>query len=179
MSDLVSTKVESFTIGSRTLVYDFDVLTMGQMKIAETIFEFCADLERNPARNVDEKIRLSADRDTKVLACILVERNAEGVVIPFSYEEPSKLPLLSVIAQMPARDVGRAGECVSDFFDRCGRTALRLLVQSAYEIKYVRAQLEGIQRTMNQVQQTISETNSPLESNASEGLNPTESSNTE
>lgn len=156
--DISSGKYEEFSIERKTLVYDFDLLTLAQMKMAEAVYEFAADLEKNPPRTVEEKLRLTADRDARVLALILVEKKGD-VVAPFD-PQAQPLPLMLAVSKMSAKDVKRAEECIADFFGKRGRTTLLLMVRSSYELKYAEVVVEGLVRRVQAIQDSQGKLNS-------------------
>lgn len=125
-----------FEIDGVTLVYDFNKLTMAQMKMAEAVYGFQADLEKKPARTLKEKVQVGgADYDQVVLSHILLKRLPSGELERYKGGE-TQGKILDLINNMPAPQVKQAEGVIVDFFTRRGKYTLVLLVQRKYDFMH-------------------------------------------
>lgn len=125
-----------FEIDGTTLIYDYNNLTMAQMKMAEAVYGYQADLEKRPARTLAEKIQLGgADYDQVVLSHILLKRLPSGELEKYKGGETQR-KILELVNAMPASQVTKAEEVISDFFTKRGKYTLVLLVQRKYDSLY-------------------------------------------
>lgn len=125
-----------FEIDGTTLIYDFNKLTMAQMKMAEAVYGYQADLEKKPARSLKEKVQLGgADYDQVVLSHILLKRLPSGELERYKGGE-TQGKILDLINNMPAGQVAKAEEVIVDFFTRRGKYTLVLLVQRKYDFMH-------------------------------------------
>lgn len=143
----METLVREFEIDGTTLVYDFSQLRLAQMKLAEAIYGYQADLEKRPPRTLREKLELGgADYDQQVLSYILLKRQPDGTLQRFKGGETQK-PILDLVNNMTSDQVPQAEEVITDFFTRRGRYTLALLVRSKYEMLYAEGVLSKLSRT--------------------------------
>jgi hypothetical protein len=141
--------VAEFEIEGVTLVYDFNELRLAQMKLAEAVYQYQADLEKRPPRSFKEKLDLGgADYDLHVLSYILLKRMPDGTLQRFKGGETQQ-PILKLLQEMPAKDVARAEEVIGDFFAKRGRYTLALLVRSKYDRIYIGEFTKELQRAVS------------------------------
>lgn len=141
-----------FEIEGKTLVYDYNELRLAQMKMAEAIYGYQADLEKRPPRSLREKVELGgADYDQQVLSHILLLRLPDGSLQRYKGGETQR-PILDLVNQMPAAQVKQAEEVIGDFFARRGRYTLALLVRSKYEMLYSEIVVRGLAAAAQQMQ---------------------------
>lgn len=142
--------IRQFEVDGTTLVYDYSQLRLAQMKLAEAVYQFQADLEKRPPRTFREKIDLGGgDYDLVVLSYILLKRLPNGELEPFKGGETQR-PILKIVENMKASDVEAAEEVIGDFFARRGRHTLALLVRSKYEIQNAENIMQRALRLMSQ-----------------------------
>ncbi len=159
----VETEVQ-FEINGQTLVYDYNLLTMAQMKMAEAIYGYQADLEKRPARTLNEKIQLGgADYDQVVLSHLLLRRLKDGSIEKYKGGETQRR-ILELVNEMPAALVPKAEEVIRDFFVKRGRYTLVLLVQQKYDLLYAQNLASRIMQTQTALQ---SDASSQSDSNGS------------
>lgn len=133
---VTSTLVVEFNVDGTTLVYDYSQLRLAQMKLAEAVYGYQADLEKRPPRSWQEKLQLGgADYDLVVLSYILLKKNSDGSLQPFKGGETQQ-PILKLVEQIPAEQAQKAEECIEDFFERRGQYTLALLVRSKYSRQF-------------------------------------------
>jgi hypothetical protein len=148
--ELAPSTVVEFEIDGVTLVYDYNELRLAQMKLAEAVYQYQADLEKRPPRTLKEKVDLGgADYDLHVLSYILLRRLPDGTLQRFKGGETQQ-PILKLLQDMTAKDVPRAEEVINDFFVKRGRYTLALLVRSKYDRIYIEEFAKQLQRTMIQ-----------------------------
>lgn len=140
-----------FEIDGVTLIYDFNKLTMAQMKMAEAVYGFQADLEKKPARTLKEKVQVGgADYDQVVLSHILLKRLPSGELERYKGGE-TQGKILDLINSMPAPQVKQAEEVIVDFFTRRGKYTLVLLVQRKYDFMHSQSLASAILAAHQQV----------------------------
>lgn len=140
-----------------TLVYDYSKLRLSQMKLAEAVYQYQADLEKRPPRSWDEKLTLgAADYDLHVLSYILLKKMPDGSLQGFKGGETQK-PILKLVENITSHDAKKAEEVIEDFFDRREKYSLALLVRSKYERQYGEQfnsqMLEALRAVMSQAGQ--------------------------
>lgn len=134
--DAAKALTAEFEVDGKTLIYDFDELRMAQMKLAEAVYGYQADLEKRPPRSLREKIELGgADYDQVVLSYILLLRQSDGSLQRFKGGETQRV-ILELVNNLPAKYADLADKVIMDFFARRGRYTLALLVRSKYEMLY-------------------------------------------
>jgi hypothetical protein len=170
--------IRQFEVDGTTLVYDYSQLRLSQMKLAEAVYQFQADLEKRPPRTFREKIDLGgADYDLLVLSYILLKRLPNGELEPFKGGETQR-PILKVIENMRASDVEAAEEVIGDFFARRGRHTLALLVRSKYEIQNAENIMQRAIRLMAQTSEQSSESDASENSTSTTQPNANDASTT-
>jgi hypothetical protein len=156
-----------FEINDTTLVYDFNKLTMAQMKMAEAIYGYQADLEKKPARTLQEKVMLGgADYDQVVLSHLLLRRLKDGSLEKYKGGETQRR-ILDLVNEMPATQVPKAEEVIRDFFAKRGRYTLVLLVQQKYDLIYAQQLAAKIMQAQIGLQSDASSSNGSSDSNDS------------
>jgi len=167
-----------FEIEGVTLVYDYDQLVLSQMKLAEAVYQYQADLQKRPPRSLKEKIELgAADYNQVVLSYILLKRQKDGTLQRFKGGETQR-PILDLVNNMSSRDAKKADGVINDFFIKQGQYTLALLVQSRYSMQYSLAAAE-FGRAMLQTNSEPSSSNEPesIEQSTTEASGSEESGN--
>jgi len=164
---LTSTLVVEFDVDGTTLVYDYSQLRLAQMKLAEAVYGYQADLEKRPPRSWQEKVQLGgADYDLTVLSYILLKKNPDGSLQPFKGGETQQ-PILRLVENIRSADSEKVERVIEDFFERRGQYTLALLVRSKYSREFGAMFAQMIQSAAVQAQkQETSNENSENESNA-------------
>lgn len=156
-----------FEINDTTLVYDFNKLTMAQMKMAEAIYGYQADLEKKPARTLHEKVVLGgAEYDQVVLSHLLLRRLKDGTLERYKGGETQR-KILELVNEMPAVQVPKAEEVIRDFFGKRGRYTLVLLVQQKYDLLYAQQLASRIMAAQTGLQSDASSSSDNADSNES------------
>lgn len=152
----------TFSIDGTQLIYDYDLLVLAQMKIAEAVYEFQADLTRNPPRTLREKIELGADADMQVLSYILLRVKNDGSIEKYRGKETQQA-ILTLVNQMPSSEAEKIREVILDFFQRRERYTLALLVRSRFDQMWIEEsmsrmlRIQASENSANSVEKSLSE----------------------
>lgn len=141
---------KEFEVDGKVLVYDFTALRMAQMKTAEAIYTYQADLEKRPARTMKEKLELSGDYDQQVLSHILLLKLPDGSLQKYQ-GGVTQQPILKLVNDMPAKYVRDLEDVVMDFFTERDKYTLALLVQRKYEVQYMQGVVSKIQEMIPKI----------------------------
>jgi len=145
------TRMEIRLPNGRVLVYEFDTITLIQMKYAETVYNTLADVLKDPPRTLDQAVALGVHNAELRCASWLLRWKDESTGEPEAHAGIAYADaILTSLEQLRIGEAEKIKKVVEDFFGQTGHGMTIWLVQQRQTIEAVALFGQQMQRATSQ-----------------------------